>query len=166
MYGDVFEYAKIGPVTRTVSVCFRHAIVEPYLRYIGIGNDLVLQTILAKNSLFAKYQRSMTMYRQGGVSTDRMNYEKKVLYIDWYIKNRLLQKELFPEDCNWNEEELSDLGIYVRMRQAISTNDWHRALRVKKMLKTPLYRRKKYAKYLNGPISCWALSKFLCFNEK
>jgi glycosyltransferase involved in cell wall biosynthesis len=49
LYGDVFEYAKYGPVTRTVSLCFRKKLIEDYIQYVGMGNDMVLQTILAKH---------------------------------------------------------------------------------------------------------------------
>lgn len=157
LYGNVFEYAKSGPVTRTVSICFRRSIIEPYIRYEGLGNDLVLQTVLAKHSLFAKYEQPMTMYRQGGVSTSRNDFEKRLYYNDWYVQNRLLQKDLFPGDCNWNENELMDRGDYIRLQQAISEYDWRRALRLKRNLRTDIYKKKKFSKYLRGPLSCFFL---------
>lgn len=164
LYGDVFEYAKLGPVTRTVSLCFRRSIIEPYIRYEGLGNDLVLQTVLAKHSWFAKYEQPMTMYRQGGVSTSRNDFEKRLFYNDWYVQNRLLQKKLFPGDCNWNENELMDRGNYIRLQQAISECDWRRALKLKCTLRTDIYKKKKFSKYLRGPMSCillWISQK--CF---
>ena len=160
MYGDVFEYAKSGPVTRTVSLCFRRFIIEPYLKYEGLGNDLVLQTVLAKHSWFAKYGRTMTMYRQGGVSTDRHSFEKKMYYNDWYVQNRLLQKALFPYDCNWDEDELSDRGKYIRLCHAIQMRDWRKAVEEKRLLRTSTYKQKRCSKFLFGPISCWLLSFF------
>ena len=80
LYGNVFEYAKNGPVTRTVSLCFRKSIIESYLHYVGVGNDMVLQTILAKHSFFAKHSASMCVYRQGGVSTDKISLKKQLYY--------------------------------------------------------------------------------------
>lgn len=165
MYGDVFEYAKYGPVTRTVSLCFRRSIVEPYIQYEGSGNDLVLQTILSKHSLFAKCDRSMAMYRQGGVSTSRKSYEKRLYYNDWYVGNRLLQKRLFPNDCNWDEDELVDRGGYLRLQQAISECDWKRALELKHTLRSEVYKKKMFSKYLYGPLSCVVLMIGQKFNK-
>ena len=154
MFGDVFEFAKSGPVTRTVSICFRRSIIEPYLQFEGLGNDLVLQTVLAKHSWFAKYKKPMTMYRQGGISTSRNDFEKRLYYNDWYVHNRLLQKELFPNDCNWDERELMDRGDYIRLQQAISKFNWRKALELKCVLRTDAYKNKKFSKCLHGPLSC------------
>ena len=163
LYGDVFEYAKLGPVTRTVSLCFRRSIIVPYVQYEGLGNDLVLQTVLAKHSWFAKYEQPMTIYRQGGVSTSRNDFEKRLYYNDWYVNNRLLQKKLFPYDCNWDEDELMDSGDYIRLQQAISNCDWKMSLELKRGLRTDVYKKKKFSKYLRGPLSCiflWISKKF------
>ena len=164
LYGDVFDYAKVGPVTRTVSLCFRRSIIVPYLQYEGLGNDLVIQTVLSKHSWFAKYSQAMTIYRQGGVSTDKMSFEKQLYYNDWYVGNRLLQKQLFPDECNWNEAELSDRGDYIRLKKAICERDWKKALEIKHNLRTEKYRKKRFAKFLLGPLSCFVCS--LVVNQK
>lgn len=158
LYGDVFEYAKCGPVTRTVSLCFRRKLIEDYIQYVGMGNDMVLQTILAKHSLFAKHSASMCVYRQGGVSTDKLSIEKQLYYNRWFVDNRLLQKRLFPEDCNWNEDELADRETYILLKDAISSRKVSEALRYKKQLKSAIYKKKKYCKYLYGPVTCLILS--------
>lgn len=158
LHGDVFEYAKCGPVTRTVSLCFRKKLIEDYIQYVGMGNDMVLQTILAKHSLFAKHSASMCVYRQGGVSTDKLSIEKQLYYNRWFVDNRLLQKRLFPEDCNWNEDELADRETYILLKDAISRRKVSEALRYKKQLKCAIYKKKKYSKYLIGPITCLILS--------
>ena len=158
LYGDVFEYAKCGPVTRTVSICFRRKLIEEYIQYVGMGNDMVLQTILAKHSLFAKHSASMCVYRQGGVSTDKLSLKKQLYYNRWYVENRLLQKRLFPEDCNWDEDELTDMETYILLKGAISRRKVNEALRYKKQLKSAIYKKKKFSKYLFGPITCFILS--------
>lgn len=158
LYSDVLDYAKCGPVTRTVSICFRKSLIEPYIQYIGMGNDMVLQTILAKHSLFAKYSGSMCVYRQGGVSTDKMSMEKQLYYNRWYVENRLLQKRLFPEDCNWDENELADRETYILLKEAIKHRRVKEALQCKKQLRSVAYKRKKYSMYLLGPVTCFILS--------
>lgn len=158
LYGEVFEYAKCGPVTRTVSLCFRRKLIEEYVQYVGMGNDMVLQTILAKHSLFAKHSASMCVYRQGGVSTDKLSLSKQLYYNRWYVENRLLQKRLFPEDCNWDEDELTDMETYILLKGAISRRKVNEALRYKKQLKSAIYKKKKFSKYLFGPITCFILS--------
>lgn len=159
-YGDVLPFAKHGPVTRTVTVCFRKSILDPYIAYVGAGNDLVLQTILAKHAKFAKNKRSMAVYRQGGVSTSRDadSLRKQLYYNDWYVGGRLLQKRLFPEDCNWDEDELQDRGRYILLKDTIQHGRWRQALQVKKELKSKKYRGKMLSRYLHGPVSFLALS--------
>ena len=158
LYGNVFDYAKNGPVTRTVSVCFRKSLIEEFIPIVGIGNDLVLQTILAKKSLFAKHSASMCVYRQGGISNDKMSFKKQLYYNQWYVDNRLLQKRLFPAECNWDEEKLSDRGTYILLKEAISELRIKDALHQKSTIRTNKYKNKKYCKYLHGPFTCIILS--------
>lgn len=158
LYGNVFEYAKVGPVTRTVSLCFRRDLILSYIKYVGMGNDMVIQTILAKQSNFAKHSTSMCVYRQGGVSTDKMSLDKQLYYNQWYVKNRLLQKQLFPKDCNWNEDELVDRETYILLKHAIKHKKVLDAINYKKQLRTIIYKNKKYSKYLLGPLTCLLLS--------
>lgn len=157
LYGDVFEYAKCGPVTRTVSLCFRRKLIEEYIQYVGMGNDMVLQTILAKHSLFAKHSASMCVYRLVGISNTR-TLEKELYYNNWYVQNRLLQKKLFPEDCNWNEVELMDRETYIRLKDAIKHRKVGEAMRLKRTLKSDAYKIKLYSKFLFGPVTCLLLS--------
>lgn len=153
LHGDVFEYAKCGPVTRTVTICFRKSIIEPYLQYAGLGNDMVLQCVLAHESKFAKHRDEWAVYRQGGVSTSRMNIEKTLFYTRWFVDNRLLQKKIYPVDCNWDEEELADRITYVRLRYAISRGQYMQARQYKNNLNSTLYNHKLYARFLNGYLS-------------
>lgn len=157
LYGDVFEYAKYGPVTRTVSLCFRSELIQPYLQYVGIGNDMVLQTILAKHSLFAKHSASMCVYRLVGISNTR-TLEKELYYNNWYVQNRLLQKKLFPVECNWDEEELADRETYIRLKDAIKHRRVGEAMMLKKQVKSKTYKSKKYCRLLKGSITCTILS--------
>lgn len=164
LYGDVFNIAKYGPVTRTVSLCFRKKIIQPYLNYVGVGNDLVLQTILARFSYFAKHSNSMCIYRQGGVSTDKLSVNKQLYYNNWYVQNRLLQKELFPYDCLWDIDELKDREIYIHLCDAIRRYNPFRALEYKSQLRSRIYQHKIFSRFLKGPLSCFILT--LVYNLK
>ena len=147
LYGDVFEFAKYGPVTRTVSLCFRSSIVKPYLQYVGLGNDLVLQNVLAKFSLFAKCSDVMCVYRQGGVSTSKYILEKQLYYNDWYVSNRLLQKQIFPADCDWNEDELLDRRTYILLQYAIRRLNFSNVKKYRNKIKSQNYKKKIAYKY-------------------
>lgn len=164
LYGDVFNIAKYGPVTRTVSLCFRKEIIQPYLKFVGAGNDLVLQTILAKFSFFAKHSESMCIYRQGGVSTDKLSVQKQLYYNNWYVQNRLLQRKLFPEECHWDINELMDREVYIHMCDAIRHYHPKKALKYKKQLSSRLYQHKIFSLFLLGPLSCLILT--LLYNLK
>ena len=157
LYGDLFEYAKYGPVTRTASLCFRNAIMKPYVQYVGSGNDMVIQTILAKYSLFAKHSSAMCVFRHGGVSNTK-TIDKELYYNRWYVENRLLQKRLFPDDCDWDEDELADRETYLLLKNAIRHRRVGEALRYKRNMRSQVYKRKKYSRYLLGPITCLILS--------
>ena len=157
LYGDVFDNVKYGPITRTVTICFRKSIILPYLEH--IKGDLILETVLAKHSYFANYNVSTAVYRAGvGVSSSSNSLEKQLRYNEWFVTNRRLQKDLFPEDCNWDEDELKDRLEYIRLKIRIRNREWKEALIIKKSLRTSLYKNKTFAKYLYGPFSCLVLS--------
>lgn len=158
LIGDVFESTMSGPVVRTPSLCFRNSIIKPYLSYVGAGNDAVLQPILAKHSLYARWSLPMAVYRIGGISNAHSSLENELKYNDYVYTNDHLKNLLFPDHFHIDEDELLDRGDYIRLKYAIRNKKWKNALEIKKRLRTLQYRKKKYAKYLKGPISCLFLS--------
>ena len=162
LMGNVFESAKYGPITRTVSLVYRRVLVQPYNKY--ICGDIVLQSVLAKHSDFAYYREFSCVYRMGvGVSASNNNLNRELRYNDWYVKCRRMQNSLFPDDCCWPEDELEDRGTYIRLRYAIQEMKLKEAKHYKAMLKSPLYRNKKYARYFKGPFTglvLWLTLKF------
>lgn len=161
MDGNVFQETLKGPVTRTVTICFRSSLIKDYLQYIGAGNDTVLQAILAKNSLFARWSLPMAVYRIGGISNAHSSLEKELKYHEYVLTNRRLKNRLFPECFRIDEKELMDRGDYIRLKYAIRDCNWRYALVIKKGLRSARYRSKSYAKYLKGPLSCFILSCYL-----
>lgn len=160
LYQNVFEDAKFGPVTRTVSICYKKAITDCFPD--KVGGDLMLQTVLAKYSYYALFNRVMAVYRNNvGVSSINSSLEKQLHYNNWYVKNRRLQREFFPEECNWDENELLDRVDYIRLKIMIRDMNWKEAVGIKRNLRTDQYKKKKYSRYLHGPISCFLLSFFL-----
>lgn len=156
--GNVFLSAAKHPVTRTATLCFRRSIVLPYLDKVGAGNDTVLQAILAHNSFFARWSLPVAVYRRGGISNGFKSLERELLYNDYVVTNRRLKRELFPEYCKFDEDGLLDRGDYIRLKYAIKDNDWRKALKLKKSLRTKGYRKKGFSFFLLGPISCFILS--------
>lgn len=157
-HGDVFKYAVNGPVIRTATICFRRALIVPYLTMIGAGNDTILQAILSKQSHFARWSLPTSVYRLGGVSNAKKSLQKELIYQDYFSTNRRLKHRLFPEDCPLDEDSLSDRGANIQLKMAIRDRDWKRALKVKSGLKTEKYRKKPLVKCLLGPVSCFILS--------
>lgn len=157
-HGDVFKYAVNGPVIRTATLCFRRSLIVPYLSIVGAGNDTVLQAILAKQSLFARWTLPTSVYRLGGVSNSKKSLEKELIYQDYYSTNRRAKHQLFPEECPLDEDALSDRGANILLKMAIQERDWNKALKIKSGLKTEKYRKKPFVKFLWGPISCFFLS--------
>ena len=156
LYGSVIDYAKFGPVTRTLTLCFRKSIIDPYMEFI-IG-DLVLGTILAEVSNFAKLQDVTAIYRKNvGISSIKHGFERRIAYNHWFVQNRLMQKKLFPNDCDWDEDELRDRETFLWFKHYIFQNDWKNAIESKKLLKSTKYKKKKSSRMVNGPISCCIL---------
>lgn len=165
LIGDVFQSTMSGPIVRTPSLCFRYSILKPYLSYVGAGNDTVLQAILAKHSLYARWSLPMAVYRIGGISNAHSSLEKELKYNDYVYTNRHLKKLLFPDHFHIDEDALLDRGDYIRLKYAIREKKWKKALEIKERLRTLEYRKKNYAKYLKGPVSCFFLSFILNRNE-
>lgn len=167
LWGNAFDSAKYGPVTRTATICFRKSLIESYLDIVGVGNDLVLQTILSKFSLFAKFHKPMAVFRVGqGVSTDERNLKKELYYNEWYVQNRLLQKQLFPIDCPWDEDELKDREDYIFLKDALKRFDYKEVCRRRKIIRTDIYRNKSYAKYSNSRFVAYGLGLLLRIRGK
>ena len=160
LIGNVFEFAKCGPPARTVSLCYRKEVVQPYVGYL-IG-DIVLETILAKFSKYAVYRNYASVYRKGiGISSSQTELNRALRYNRYYVTSRKIQKKLFPEDCSWNDDELADRGVYVRLIYDIRKLDWREGLKDKNKLKSRSYKNKTYSKYLFGPVSCFMLNRML-----
>ena len=103
--------------------------------------------------------------RQGGINNDRLILDKQLYYNNWFVECRFLQKELFPKDCNWDEEELKDREIYILMKDAIRKLHPRIVLKYKKGLQSRVYRQKKLAQHLHGVVSCLILFLYLSFRD-
>ena len=147
LYGNVLDYAKFGPVTRTVTLCFRKSLIDQYVDIEGIGNDLVLQTILAKSSKFAKLSEAIGTYRQNGISTSKDNINSITRYANWRYECLSLQKKLLPIDCNWDNDEISDNRYYSVMRYYIRHFQFKHAKEFRCKIKSEKYRRKLSYKF-------------------
>lgn len=148
LYDDIFYYAKFGPVCRTMTICFRRSIIIPYLHITEVGNDLVLQTILSYNSKFARYKHAMAVYRLGsGISNNTFVFQKQLYYSDWYVKCRLTQKELFPNECNWDEDELKDHIHYIYLKNAINSLKFKEIQKIRESIKSIKFKDKNLYKY-------------------
>lgn len=156
LIGDVFKDAIGGPVARMVSLLYKRELVIPYAKY--VKGDILLESILAKQSKYACYQGYASVYRMGvGVSSSQNDLERAMRYNDYYVSSRKLQNQLFPSECSFPIDELEDRGRYLRLIYAIRKMKWKDALRYKGMLTSDLYRNKTYSRYLYGPITCFFL---------
>ena len=157
LLGDVFEDAVGGPVTRTVSLLYRKDLMLPYAK-IFFSSDIVIESILAKQSKYAFYQEYASVYRVGvGISSSSNKLEKALAYNELCINSKRIQNQLFPSDCHWPEDELEDREFYIRLIYAIRKVKWKDALKYKHMLKSKVYRKKTYSRLLHGPFSCLLL---------
>lgn len=167
IYDNVFEYAKYGPVTRTVSLLFERSLIHNYIN--EINGDYTLQAILSRQTNFACLNDICCVYRlhNGGVSNSN-DYGGQIRYVNWYIQNRLMLNRLFPGECDFSEDELYDKERYLRLKLAISQFKYSEAIAVKDQIKTKMYRSKTYSKYMCNYVFFYMLYLHLKFiaNEK
>ena len=117
LYGNVFcKYAIFGPPTRTVSLLFKTSLVDDE-RPTG---DVTLQAILAYKSKFSIINEECCVYRihDTGVSNAKDD-KSKVSFAQWYIEQKLFLKRRFPDECNFDSNELDDILTYLNLRMAI-----------------------------------------------
>lgn len=167
IYDNVFEYAKYGPVTRTVSLLFERSLIHNYIN--EINGDYTLQAVLSRQTNFACLNDCCCVYRlhNGGVSNSN-DYDGKIRYVNWYIQNRLTLNRLFPDECDFSEDELNDKERYLRLKLAISQFKYTKAIAVKNEIKTNIYKSKAYSKYMSNYVFFLMLYLHLKFitNEK
>lgn len=150
--GDVFSDAKWGPVTRTCTLLCRKSLINGYVD--DVLGDIVLGTVLARQSYYACYNSYASVNRLGvGVTEVKRDFNKALSYNEYVVKSRLKQKELFPDDCPWDENELDDSTTYIKLKHSIELFRYRDAMRLKKQLKSKLYRDKNYAKRMKGLLS-------------
>lgn len=158
LHGDVFEYTKFGgPATRTVTICFRKSVIIPYMHYVGLGTDSVLQCVLSHDSKFAKYRDEWAVYRQGGVSTSRMSLEKSLYYTRWFVDNLRLMKKIYPTECDFDEEELEDRITYVQLKHAVRNLQINDAILFHGKIKSAKYKKKNYYILSKNGLLCLAM---------
>lgn len=152
-YGDVFQmYAIYGPVTRTCSLLFRKALVaDETMNFTG---DYFLQAILAYKSKFARLSTCSCVYRihSGGISNDYSD-EGSLTYTKWYINQKRLLMQRFPNVCNYTEEELNDMLEYKKLQNAIQRFNYVDYSKIKSYIQTDVYKNRILYRKIYGRLS-------------
>lgn len=161
LYGDVFYYAKYGVICHTVTICFRKEIIDPYIAIPGIGNDLVLQTILSKYGEYARLNRIVSVYRIAGISHSPHSLEKTKRYSDWRYDCLQLQKQLFPESCDWDEDAMSDIRYFPVFQYYIKHLEFRKAKEIRSLIKSKRFTKKPSYRYSYWFVPFVLLSLFL-----
>ena len=164
LYGNVFrKYAKFGPPTRTVSLLFRTSLLDNE-RPTG---DVTLQAILAYKSNFAFINKECCVYRVHDTGVSNAKDDKsKLLYAQWYIDQKLFLNNRFPDECNFDSDELDDILTYLRLRIAIRDFKYSEAIEYKSRIKSNKYKNKFLYKRFSGYISFLLLSIAIKFKIK
>ena len=164
LYGNIFESEAIyGPVTRTCTLLYKKSLIGDKIIY-NTG-DYCLQAILASESKFARLSSFSSVYRihSLGVSHDRSK-NGILSYNKWFVDQRLQLNKLFPNVCNFKEDELYDLLEYRKMQIALSEFNYRDYMRSKEKISTNIYKNKNAYRLIKGIITFY-LFGFL-FNIK
>jgi hypothetical protein len=116
--------------------------------------DYCLQAILASESKFARLSTSSSVYRihSLGVSHDRSK-NGILSYNKWFVDQRIQLNKLFPNVCNFKEDELYDLLEYRKMQIALSEFNYHDYMRSKDKITTNIYKNKNAYRLVRGIIT-------------
>ena len=156
LVGNVFEYAIYGPVTRTCTLLYRKKILDAFP--CAPCGDLTLEAMLAHESLFARVEEPCCVYRvhSGGLSNSR-SFNGQLRYHQWNVNNRRLLHQLFPEKCQFDEQEFMDRETYIRLKKCVHDFQYKKALFYRGQICSYSIRNKAFVKYLRGPISFFLL---------
>lgn len=164
-FGNVFESAICGPLTRTCTLLYKKKIIDEFpMKSMG---DLSLQAILAHESAFARLEGCSCVYRihEGGLSNSK-SFEIKLMYHKWLVANRKFLSEAFPDKCSFDELEFADRENYIYLRHYLNAFRFNKALHRKRQLVTDEYKNKMFSKYLLGYFSAFVLYVLMKFRHE
>lgn len=158
--GNLFDYAKYGPLCRTATLVFRKSLYDVE----NSQGDFSLQAILAYKSFFALLLDRTCVYRihKGGVSNNG-NPNNRLSYTKWYVQQFKILNNLYPGIYSFKDYELSDKVAYAELQCAIWDLDFTRAKVAKKEIKGVETKRKIFFKFCIGPMSMICLHIMLKF---
>lgn len=156
MLGNVFEYAKCGPVARTCSLLYRRCALSSVAHV--LCGDLSLEAVLAHDTLFAMLESVSCVYRihSNGLSHPS-SLATRLRYISWQEANRKLLHELYPDECEYSEVYFQDKTSYEYLKDAILHFKLKDAIDSKRAIITREYKYKFYSRFFIGPISFMVL---------
>lgn len=151
LYGDIFESVAIyGPPTRTCTMMYRRHLLISY-RSIIYG-DYLTEAVLASQSKFARLSIETACYRVHSGSLTQSK-QMRVNYAEFFVGERRILNQLFPNVCHFDEDELTDYVLYAKLKDAILRGDYRLAKTCRNEVRTSKYRKKTYCRYLRGYFS-------------
>lgn len=148
LYENVFKnFAIYGPPTRTVSLLFLRDLLNDE-KPIG---DYTLQAVLAYKSKFAMLNEECCIYRRHSTGVSNAQDDKsRIAYTKWFINQKKFLNQRFPNECNFNHDELNDILYYLKLTIAIRDFKYKEAFKFKNSIKSIKYRNKFFYKYFNA----------------
>lgn len=164
LYDNLFDYAKYGPLCRTVSLCFRRCLLLDYAN--NEKGDMTIQAILAHDSKFALIDLCSCVYRihEKGVSHNKHPY-CKLKYMQWYNTQLRTLKLLYSNECEIDEQSLLDRENYYILRYKIWKFDYCGAKSVKSLIITDNFKHKRYVRFFKGPFTFMVLCICMRFSS-
>ncbi len=151
LYGDIFESVAIyGPPARTCTMMYRNRLLIDYRSV--IYGDYLQEAVLASQSKFARLSIETACYRVHSGSLTQSK-RMRVNYAEFFVGERRILNQLFPEVCHFDETELTDYVLYAKLKDAIMCGNYSDAMTCKRQLTTAKYKRKTYCRFLLGHCS-------------
>jgi glycosyltransferase involved in cell wall biosynthesis len=150
--GWVFEEdAKYGPVAAAATIFFKHSLkkyldFEEFIKRNFSIEDYPMQAVLAKHTQFGYIPDITAVFRQTTNSGSRpQSFQGKMRYVEGYIAVKKYLKELFPVDCDFDDNELNDCIAYVKLKNAYKHFSYKEAKKIVSDLQSVSYKKKTLA---------------------
>ncbi len=157
--GEVFNIAKYGPVGIAASIFFRRDLLvyvnfDDFINYKFSVEDYPLHAILSRHTKFAYIEDRTVVFRLLSTSISHSKNDKKYLhYVKGYIAVKKYLNEKYPNECDFNKDELDDYYTYAKIKINYRNFQYKKAKENIGKIKTCIYKNKRLALYGKSFIS-------------
>lgn len=127
---------------------------DDFINYKFSVEDYPLHAILSRHTKFAYIEDRTVVFRLLSTSISHSKNDKKYLhYVKGYIAVKKYLNEKYPNECDFNKDELDDYYTYAKIKINYRNFQYKKAKENIGKIKTCIYKNKRLALYGKSFIS-------------